>query len=108
MMGLSGIWYKVEHPWFNPGWAYQAVAYTNFSETAWAQITFILPTGHTVAVQNWRCTALPRSCEQRWLEGASYARPMTETERLFPRAVKLPPNPDLDVDYGGRRGTPTD
>lgn len=92
-------WYKVNHPWFDADTAYRAVWYSLPSESAWAYLTFILPTHHTVAVQVWRCTALPVTCEQRHLDHSGYSRPMTETEKLIewarkPRAA----NPDLDLD----------
>lgn len=98
-MNPSGIWYKIKHPWFSPEWAYQAIHFAQFSETAWAQITFILPTGHTVSVQNYRCTALPRACERRYVNNHQLSREQTETEKLFPWANKLPSaNPDLNTD----------
>jgi len=92
-------WYKVAHPWFDPGSAYKPIAYTLASESAWAYLTFVLASGHTVAVQNKRCTALPLTCEARHIDQRGHVRPLTETEAMFPGAGKLtPPNPDLDLD----------
>lgn len=93
---LDHVWYKVRHPWFDPTCAYRAVAYTLHSESSWAYLTFILATGHTVAVQVHRCTALPFPIVT--LEG-EYVRPLSREASEFPWARKLAvPNPDLDLD----------
>ncbi len=86
------LWYKVRHPWFDPGLAYRAVWFSDYSETAWPQIWFVLPTGHTVGVQNHRCTCLPRPSDP-------LSRPLATSEKNLPHAGKLPgDNPDLNTD----------
>jgi hypothetical protein len=95
---MSEVWYKVAHPWFMTHMAYRAVAFTMPSESAWSYLTFILPTGHTVSVQVWRCTALPAR-ERTRFDGLDYSRPLTEAEKAMPWAKKpRAPNPDLDLD----------
>lgn len=91
------VWYKVRHPWFDPEWAYRAVAFTLPSESAWAYLTFILNTGHTVSVQVHRCTALPNT--ERDSTNTAFHRRMWEHERSLPWATKpKTANPDLDLD----------
>lgn len=98
-MVMPEVWYKVRHPWFDPETAYRSIWYTLPSESAWAYLTFVLPTGHTVAVQVHRCTALPVTCEWRRLDRSGYSRPLTETEKILEWAKKpASANPDLDLD----------
>lgn len=100
-MQRSGIWYKVKHPMFDPDLAYQAIHWSDFSETAWAQIVFILPTGHTWGVQNFRCTALMpyNRLDHELAEDTNYYRSMTISEKNQPWATKpVLPNPDVNVD----------
>lgn len=101
-MHRSGIWYKVRHPMFDKDTAYQAVHYCPFSETAWANIVFILPSGHTWGVQQKRCTALKPEHYPRYRDGDRddyFSRLLTTEEAAQPWAK--PPeiaNPDLDTD----------
>jgi hypothetical protein len=93
------VWYKVRHPQFSTRRAYRALGYECYSETAWASLVFILETGHTWAVLNHRCTALPVTADWTLIDHQQYSRPLTNEEELFPWATKSSvSNPDLDVD----------
>lgn len=101
IMPLHGerIWYKVRHPHFNKALAYRAIGYLAYSETAWSYLVLVNEKGMTYQVQVWRCTALPRNQEQRWIEDGPLARMQTGDEAAFPWAEKPSQrNPDLDTD----------
>lgn len=52
------LWYRVNHPEFDPTRAYKAIAYMDYGESADHQLLFITHRGLTWAVKVHRCLCL--------------------------------------------------
>lgn len=92
-------WYKVRHPYLDPNRAYRAVGYVLPSETAWGHLVFITETGHTFAIQVWRCTALMPSWQWAAIDPSEFSRELSPEEYQQPWAEKPQvKNPDLQTD----------
>lgn len=59
-IGLNSeqLYYRVNHPEFKPDWAYRAIAYIDYGESAWSQLLFVTHTGMTYCVKVKRCLCI--------------------------------------------------
>ncbi|MHB8397327.1 MAG: hypothetical protein ACYDCI_00110 [Candidatus Limnocylindrales bacterium] len=89
----DGLYYKVRHPEFEPDWAYRAIAYIDYGESAWSKLLFVTQRGMTYGVKVHRCVCLG---DRGWY---GMAVPLTDRAALalpWPRPVCK--NPELDDD----------
>lgn len=100
----SNLYYRVNHPEFDPTIAYKALAYIDYGESAWSQLLFVTENGLTYCVKVKRClnlNAIAEATEQKLrfsVNGPVVTRIDSETLRNAPWPKPKARNPDLEDD----------
>jgi hypothetical protein len=97
------LWYRVNHPEFDPAKGYLALAHIDYGESAWAQMLFITHTGMTYSVKVHRCLCLNPflgcfNSEIRGTPGMIFDLPENLEVSALPWPRPKCKNPDLDDD----------